>query len=97
MQRLNGVPSNPFTCCLIALALPGLLLLLWSVTAVIKAYINGSSPMHCIAGTWLHPLAPFQTGRKQYEKGGMYRPLSPPPQTEPRLHPRTACPRVPTN
>jgi hypothetical protein len=86
IQYLNGVPSKPFTCCLVALALPGLLWLLWGkrMTAV--------SPMHCIAGTWLHPPAPFQTGRKRFGEGrSTYRRLSLPPQPDPRMHPWTAC------
>jgi hypothetical protein len=51
MQGLNGVPSKPSTCYLVALALPGLFWLLRGkrVAAVIEAYIEGSPPMHCIA------------------------------------------------
>jgi hypothetical protein len=68
MQGLNGVPSKPFACCLVALARPCLLWLLWGkcATAVIEAYIEGSTPMHCIAGTWLHFPATFHTKRKQF-------------------------------
>jgi hypothetical protein len=38
------------------------------VTAVIEAYIEGSSPVHCNAGSWLHPPAPSQTGSKQFRE-----------------------------
>ena len=63
--------NKPFTCSPgLQLALPGLLWLLWGkcVTAVIEAYIEESPPMHCDAGIWLHPRAPFQTRRKQFRE-----------------------------
>ena len=65
MQGLNGVPSKPYICCAVALALPGLLSLLgvnlwqWSLRRT-----SGVSPMQCTVlpdlGSRLCPPAPFQ-------------------------------------
>ena len=68
MQGLNGVASKPFIYCMVALALPGLVWLLWGerVTAVIEAYIKGSPPwIVLLVFFFLHPPAPFRTGKKQ--------------------------------
>ena len=79
MQGLNGVPSKPSMCGVIALALPGLLWLLWGirVTVVIGAYIEGLAPCMYF---WILAISPRAVS---YSKGtiwrGTYRRLSPPP------------------
>ena len=70
MQGLNGVPSKPFTC-LVALVrrtsfdgCGG-----HGKRGHDNSGVHGSlSPRPRNAGTWLHPPAPFQTGRNQFRE-----------------------------
>ncbi|KAI0277387.1 hypothetical protein BGY98DRAFT_979889 [Russula aff. rugulosa BPL654] len=82
MLGLNGVPSKPFACCLVTLALPGLVWPVWllcgiPVTAVIEAYIEASPP--CIVLLELGYIPRTVSDRKETIWRGTYRQLSLPP------------------